>query len=402
MPRVLQVTRLGWTEFRTGGRTVPKDVRCVQNLNPCPRASADGLSAGCDSGYNFGSMGENQDDAVRASAAGRGQIGDAGSALPESRPARQLRFSTNGIPTTNRLELWEHHNAKALIPLDIRTMDEAPLEAREISLRYGSLRFGGVTGSAQVVERSERFIRRNPTDAIAIFFTLRGEALFYHRDGHDIVKPGQAIICDADRPFMRGFSAGLKEMVLTIAREEYLELSAGEPLLKPRIIDFNQGSASNQQMRALAGLVSDTLSGQAGDRQRPEGPVLDLLALLLSGDGGTSGAGYLAAAHRHIEDHLCDPELGTARIAATIGISERHLSRIFAESGESPGTYVRERRLELARGILTDPGRQSTPVGAVALQVGFASQSYFTRAFKSRYGITPLALRREALWGSVR
>ncbi|MFL4474151.1 AraC family transcriptional regulator [Paeniglutamicibacter sp. MACA_103] len=347
-------------------------------------------------------MGENQDDVCRASVAGRGTEGEAAPSPPVSRQARQLRFSTNGIPATNRLELWENHNAKALIPLDIRTMDESPLEAREISLGYGSLRFGGVTGSAQVVERSERFIRQNPTDAIAVFFTLRGEALFYHRDGHEVIKPGQAIVCDADRPFMRGFSKGLKEMVLTIPREDYLELSGGEPLLKPRIIEFNQGAASNQQMRALAGLVSDTLSGQAGEKACPEGSVRDLLALLVSGNDGGSGAGYLAAAHSHIEDHLRDPELGTARIAAAIGISERHLSRIFAEAGEPPGAYVRERRLELARELLTDPGRQATSVGAVALQVGFASQSYFTRAFKSRYGITPLALRREALPGASR
>lgn len=346
-------------------------------------------------------MGENQDDVTRVSAAGQGVAGEALPAVPGSRPASQLRFSTNGIPATNRLELWEHHNARALIPLDIRTMDEAPLEAREISLRHGALRFGGVTGSAQVVERSERFIRQNPTDAIAVFFTLRGEALFYHRDGHEIVKPGQAVICDADRPFMRGFSSGLKEMVLTIPREDYLELAGGETLSRPRIIDFNQGAASNQQMRALATLVSDTLSGQAGDPRHRPGAVLDLLALLVSGDGGASGTGYLAAAHSHIEDHLCDPQLGTARVAAAIGISERHLSRIFAEAGDSPGTYIRERRLELAREILADPGRQSTPVGAIALRVGFASQSYFARAFKSRYGITPLAHRREALGGTA-
>lgn len=342
-------------------------------------------------------MGHNQDDAERASVAEQGQDS---AVAPGSRPARQLRFSTNGIPATNRIELWESHNAKALIPLDIRTMDEEPLEAREVSLGYGSLRFGGVTGSAQVVERSERFIRRNPTDAIAIFFTLRGEALFYHRDGHEIVRPGQAIICEADRPFMRGFSKGLKEMVLTIPREEYLELSAGQALLKPRIIDFSQGPASNQQMRALAGLVSAALSGQPGYRQCPEGAALDLLQILASGGSGETGAGYLAAAHAHIEDHLGDPELGTARIAAAIGISERHLSRIFSEAGEPPANYIRDRRLELARGILTDPARQAVPVGAVALQVGFASQSYFTRAFKAHYGITPLASRREALWGT--
>lgn len=344
-------------------------------------------------------MGNKHVDAGQGSTAGPEESAVPGSSLPLSRQAKQLRFSTNGIAAANRLELWEHHNARALIPLDIRTMDESPLEAREVSVGYGSLRFAGVTGSAQIVERNERFIRRNPTDAIAVFFTLKGEALFYHRDGHESVRPVQAIIADADLPFMRGFSRGLKEMVLTIPRDTYLELSGGQPLLKPRVLDFNHGAASNQQLRALAGLVSDTLAGQgsSGPPAGPEGSALELLGHLIAGGHSGSGAGHLATARSYIEDNLCDPELGAPRIAAGIGISERHLSRIFAEAGEPPGSYIRERRLELARDLLTDPARQATPVGRIADQVGFASQGYFARAFKARFGSSPLALRREAL-----
>ncbi|WP_411733835.1 AraC family transcriptional regulator [Paeniglutamicibacter sp.] len=349
-------------------------------------------------------MGNKHVDAGQGSAAGPEESAEPGSSLPGSRQARQLRFSTNGIAAANRLDLWEHHNARALIPLDIRTMDESPLEAREVSLGYGSLRFAGVTGSAQIVERNERFIRRNPTDAIAVFFTLQGEALFYHRDGHESVKPGQAIIADADLPFMRGFSRGLKEMVLTIPRDAYMELSGGQPLLKPRVLDFNHGAASNQQLRALARLVSDTLAGQgaSGRPACPEGSALELLGHLIAGGHSGSGVGHLATARSYIEDNLCDPELGAPRIAAGIGISERHLSRIFAEAGEPPGSYIRERRLELARDLLSDPARHATPVGAIADQVGFASQGYFARAFKARFGSSPLALRRQALQGPAR
>ncbi|MGB9034900.1 MAG: AraC family transcriptional regulator [Paeniglutamicibacter sp.] len=315
-----------------------------------------------------------------------------------------MKFSTTGIPSGNRLELWEHHNAKALIPLDIRTMDESPLQAREVSLRYGSLRFAGVRGSAQVVERNERFIRQNPTGVVAIFFALEGEAFFYHRDGHELLKPGQAVIYDADLPFMRGFSKGLKELVLTIPRDDYLELSGGTPLLRPRVVDFNQGAAVNQQMRALARLVSDSLSGQAWGESLagacPEGSALDMLAQLASGGRGGAGPGHLLAARNYIEEHLHDPGLDVAGISAAIGISERQLSRIFAEAGEPPGGYIRQRRLETARDLLADPAQGSRSVGRIAGELGFASQSYFTRAFKARFGITPLALRQEALRGT--
>ena len=38
---------------------------------------------------------------------------------------RAFRFTTQGIAPVNRVQLWEGHNAKALISLDIRTLDES-------------------------------------------------------------------------------------------------------------------------------------------------------------------------------------------------------------------------------------------------------------------------------------
>ncbi|MHA7243783.1 helix-turn-helix transcriptional regulator [Paeniglutamicibacter antarcticus] len=90
-----------------------------------------------------------------------------------------------------------------------------------------------------------------------------------------------------------------------------------------------------------------------------------------------------------------------AAVAAAVGISERHLSRIFAEAGESLGSDFRERRLQLATEILTGPAHGSMPVGRISRELGFASQSCFPRVFKARFGITPLALRRESVRASA-
>jgi len=359
---------------------------------------------GCDAAYTLGFMSQHHLDASRAagqaSAAAQGQTEEPAAELAEHRVAKRLKFSTNGIPVTNRMHLWAHHNSKALIPLDIRTMDDVPLEASEVNLHFPSLKFAQVKGSAQVVERSERFIRQNPMDSIAVFFALEGEAFFYYGDGCESLRPGQAVIYDADRPFMRGFCKGVRELVLTIPRDDFLVLS-GKPLLKPQVFDFKQGEAANRHMLALAKLVSGSLgqaqSGQLSELERAEDTALELLSLLVDGDRTGMGAGYLATARSYMEDRLSDPQLSAAEVAAAVGISERHLTRIFAEAGEPPSLYVLGRRLELARNILSDPTQRMTPVGQIAAQAGFASQSYFTRAFKSRFGATPLQLRKDAL-----
>ncbi|HHU67772.1 MAG TPA: AraC family transcriptional regulator, partial [Corynebacterium sp.] len=41
-----------------------------------------------------------------------------------------LRFTTENISPEARVQLWEGHNARALIPLDIRTLDEQPMRSR--------------------------------------------------------------------------------------------------------------------------------------------------------------------------------------------------------------------------------------------------------------------------------
>jgi AraC-like DNA-binding protein len=314
-----------------------------------------------------------------------------------SMTAKSLKFSTTGIPTANRMELWAHHNAKALIPLDIRTMDDAPLQAAEMNLHFPSLTLAHVKGSPQVIERNEKYIRQNPTEAVAVFFALEGDAFFYYQGGLECLKPGQAVMYDVDRPFMRGFSRGVREMVLTIPRDQYRELSGGRDLMRPRVFDFNQPEATDRHMAALAKLVSGTLQDPGAGGHAAEHRVLELLGLLVAGGRSGTGEGYLAAARSYIEDRLRDPALCPSEVAAAVGVSERHLARVFSElAGEPPSLYILARRLESARSILADPGRIGTPLGAVACQTGFASQSYFSRAFKARFGVTPMQARRDA------
>lgn len=326
-------------------------------------------------------------------------------AVAEAARARALKFSTQGIPTANRVELWEVHNAKALIALDIRTMDDSPLAAAEINVHFPSVKLAHVRGSAQVVERNERFIRKHPMDVIGVFFALRGEAFFYYPGGFETLKPGQAVIYDADRPFMRGFHRGLEEMVLTIPRETYLELSGGKAFTRPVVVDFHEAGPANRHMLALARLVRDAIAASQGgdpsgrgelDADAVESSSLELMRLLVAGNGAGTPEGYVAAAKCFIDDRLADAALCPAQIADAVGISERHLTRVFTEAGEPPGAYMTSRRLERARALLSDAGERTTPIAAVAARCGFSSQAYFARVFKARFGVTPLAARRDA------
>ena len=83
---------------------------------------------------------------------------------------------------------------------------------------------------------------------------------------------------------------------------------------------------------------------------------------------------------------------GIASVAARLGISDRHLRRIFeAHWGITPLRYLQTRRLLTAKQLLTDT---QLPVADVANLSGFASVRRFNAAFVQHYRLQPTALRK--------
>ena len=78
-------------------------------------------------------------------------------------------------------------------------------------------------------------------------------------------------------------------------------------------------------------------------------------------------------------------------VAERLGVSDRHLRRIFqAEHGVTPLQYLQTRRLLLAKQLLTDT---KLPVAQVALASGFNSLRRFNAAFVESYRMSPSRLR---------
>lgn len=81
------------------------------------------------------------------------------------------------------------------------------------------------------------------------------------------------------------------------------------------------------------------------------------------------------------------------RLAARLGVSDRHVRRIFeAQFGVSPLQYLQTRRLLSAKQLLADT---ALPVTRIALISGYASVRRFNAAFVEHYGLNPTQLRRE-------
>ncbi len=119
-------------------------------------------------------------------------------------------------------------------------------------------------------------------------------------------------------------------------------------------------------------------------RCRPElAPGLSLV------DSSRALAGH--AARQLDQAALEGVALPMAAVAAKLGVTDRHLRRIFqAQWGVSPLEYLTTQRLLHAKQLLTDT---ALPVAQVALACGYASLRRFNAAFLARYRMNPSALR---------
>lgn len=125
---------------------------------------------------------------------------------------------------------------------------------------------------------------------------------------------------------------------------------------------------------------------QAGFR-----PCLRCRPELAPGLASVDAARRLAqAAAGRIEDG-CLTDSSLAQLAETLGVTARHLRRVFdAEFGVTPVEYAQTQRLLLAKRLLTDT---DMPVTDVAMAAGFGSLRRFNALFQQRYRLRPGDLR---------
>ncbi|WP_327692710.1 helix-turn-helix domain-containing protein [Streptomyces sp. NBC_00459] len=298
---------------------------------------------------------------------------------------RVRRFATAQFEPERQVELWEQHNAESLIALDCRPPVARSFAAVEVNLQLERVHLARVRGTRHVVERSAELVEARPTEAIAVYMTIAGEAVF-EQDGHRrVLRPGQLLVCDADRPFLRGFGRGLEELAVKVPRSEFSALTGLTSLPTPVVVDVGPGE--NPHGRALA-----RLAARAVRRDRPvpadEQAVVELVSVLGASDHVGLPVAHRAAARTFVEEHFTDPTLRAADIASGTGISERHLSRLFAAAGTSVPAHILSRRLDAAYSMLTSGPAGGLRTSDVAARCGFTSVAYFSRTFHERFGIT--------------
>ncbi|NML62643.1 helix-turn-helix transcriptional regulator [Massilia sp. RP-1-19] len=94
----------------------------------------------------------------------------------------------------------------------------------------------------------------------------------------------------------------------------------------------------------------------------------------------------------YIQENL-EQHITLDTLASLANVSRFHFARMFRQSaGVSAMTFLERARMARAQALIRVGG---IPLAQVAMLVGYADQSYFTRRFRLHVGVTPAAYARE-------
>ncbi|TWB64085.1 helix-turn-helix domain-containing protein [Nitrospirillum viridazoti] len=317
------------------------------------------------------------------------------------------RFSVDTIAPEQRRECWNDIVAQAFPNVAVDPRDEG-FTAHLVRQPLGRLDFAYVNSSPAKVCRLPQ---GRPQAAEEPYFKIhaqhRGSSLNRQGGREAWLNDGDWTLCDSRSPYSIAF-ADTNQMLVVKLPQSLLTRRVPDP---ERLVGVRM-AADRPESRMLLSLLR-SLAPQADLPTEPDwtGAVadilLDVLALACRGDAacepapegaGVPAQGALAHWTRqvrgHVDAHLRDPCLNSARIATALGISSRYVQMAFASLGTTATAYILARRLELAAATLRQArDAAGGTISDIAYDVGFNDLSHFSRSFRAHFGVSPRAYR---------
>lgn len=294
-----------------------------------------------------------------------------------------------------RYEDWRNGIAKTFPELDIISRTPQPIAGHIEVGQCGFVKLVRLTGEGHVLERTKAQIDRSPAEH-PYFCWQRADALqIAHGHGTDELKTGGFVIHDSNRPHRLHMESPF-DLLCTQIPEAVVRERTGASIQRwtGSLIDLSP---------SIHRIVAATMLGLT-DRHETEADAFAVGDLFIEvvgrglaekdrSDKGPSPAAArrAIALRRFVEAHAHLGTLSPADASAELGCSLRLVHATAASLGTTFGRMVVEARLQTARALLIGPGLHN--ISQVALMSGFSDLSYFSRAFKSRFGLSPRAYK---------
>ena len=312
------------------------------------------------------------------------------------------------VAVADRIDFFRDMTATVWVPMECRPQSGADYRAVFRASGLGAMHVVAMEVGPTTVSRTPRLISQADPDMLKMLMVCGGGASVVAQGGQQArLSPGEFAVYNTRRPYevICGVDGEPTQLLTFMFPPSLLPLSPSGlgDLAAVRIpATTGVGELTSQFLRQLARNID---SYSPADAVRLSTAALEILATRLAHELGNREWGtpesrrhaLLTSVQAFIQQHLGDPGLSPATIAAAHHMSLRSLHQLFGDEGLTVAGWTRRRRLECCRRDLSDPALATRPVAAIAAKWGYSSASDFSRAFRAAHGLPPAEYRRSAL-----
>jgi AraC-like DNA-binding protein len=312
-------------------------------------------------------------------------------------------LSTRQVDPRDRMSYWIDAVCDTYVQLDCDAPPGVASIDGEIRLdRLATLELSRVTASAQHVRRTPAKIAHASEDYFLVSIQTQGSGVVVQDERRAVLGPGDFALYDSTRPYELIFDGAFQQYVLMLPGPELRSQVRDTQALTARPVSGTRGAGHLMigMIRALADDIHALEPACAAAVAQSVEHILVAGLRSLPGQDAPS-VSQLTAFHReqiksYVLDHLRDPQLGVARIAAHLRTSPSTLHRAFAGEPCSITDWIWAQRLDRVKRDLCDPVLTARSVSEVAFSWGCNDAAHFSRAFRARFGCAPRDLRADA------
>lgn len=307
------------------------------------------------------------------------------------------RLGYAGAPSGVDYERWREEFCRRVMTGDVVPLAEGPVRCDVTALPLPGVKMSGASGTPM------SFVATGADPDNALGFVLASHAPMRIVVDDRALDLAPMDVGLADAAHVGAHVSQLTEgrfRGLLINRKALLELCPHAEDLIARPLNVNAGV--KMLLQGYCDLVIENAhSLDALARNAAAQHLTDLVALSLGTgrdetelvrDRGLAAARF-EAIKADVLARLSDGDLSLAEVAQRNRASPRYVQLLFERTGTTFSEFVLEQRLIRAARLLRGSLHRSSKVSDIAHLAGFNDVSYFHRAFRRRFGMTPSDMR---------
>lgn len=311
-------------------------------------------------------------------------------------------WTTEDRPPAEQYPYWREVLCEAFTALDPVADSVASFESSVAIKDMLDVTVSDVRSRTQTVFRSEREIRRNPSEYFFANMQLEGRCVVRQDGRETLMRPGDFYIVDTTRPYDLVFDDW---RILCIRLPRHLlmpRLQAPRAATAVRLHDDGAlGSVAGSFMRSL--LHCSEAIPQAAQQSMID-TLANLLSIALGATDETRAHGKPAVREtlresicHYVAANIANPQLDVGTVASRFRISPRYLHKLFEDQPQSFAQMLLAHRLQRCASDLADQARRRDSISEIAYRWGFNDLSSFCRVFQKHYGRSAGDFRRSTL-----